>query len=95
MREDRAVDSRQVAQAVELIRALRIQLGEMISQLARIERQNVRAGDTRARALRAEAGALRRDIKEAQSLVDQLEHRYPERHAATRIPRAGSRPVPR
>ncbi len=89
------MDSWQVAQAVEFIRALRVQLGEMTSQLGWIERQNVRAGNARACALRAEAATLRRDLHEAQSLVDQLERRYLARHAPTRIPRGAPRPGPR
>ncbi len=89
------MDRRQVAQAVEFIRALRVQLGEMTSQLGWIERQTVRANNGRASALRVEAATLRRDIKEAQSLIDALERRYPERHAAERVPRAAPRPVPR
>jgi len=89
------MDRRQTAQAVEFIRALRIQLGEMTSQLGWIERQNVRASNSRACALRVEAAALRRDIKEAQSLVDRLERRYLGRHAADGVPRAAPRPVSR
>lgn len=69
----------QVAQAVEFIRVLRVQLGEMTSQLSWIDRQNLTAANARASALRAEAATLRREIKEAQSLVDQLERRYLER----------------
>ncbi len=89
------MDRPQVAQAVELIRALRVQLGEMTSQLGWIERQNMRAGNARACALRAEAATLRRDIKEAQTLIDRLERRYLERHADDGDPRAAPRPVPR
>ncbi|ORW31514.1 hypothetical protein AWB91_14525 [Mycobacterium paraense] len=76
MGEDHPMDRQQVAQAVELVRALRVQLGEMTSQLGWIERQNVRTSNARACTLRAEAAMLRRDIKEAQSLIDRLEHRY-------------------
>ncbi len=93
--EDHPMDRRQVAQAVEFIRALRVQLGEMTSQLGWIERQNVRASNARASALRIEAATLRRDIKEAQSLIDRLERHYLERHAADRVPRAARRPAPR
>jgi hypothetical protein len=67
----------QAAQAVEFIRTLRVQLREMTSQLAWIERQDVtviRKG--RACAMRMEASALRRDIKQAQALIDQLQRRY-------------------
>ena len=48
------------------------QLHDMTTQLARVERQDVttmRKG--RASAVRMEASALRRDIKEAQALIDQ------------------------
>lgn len=56
------------AQAVELVRALRHQLREMTAQLACVERQ--------ACAMRLEAAALRRDIREAQVLIDRLQRRY-------------------
>ena len=89
------MDRWQVAQAVEFIRALRVQLGEMTSQLSWIERQKLTATNARACALRVEAATLRRDIKQAQSLVDRLERCYLERHVADRVPRAAPRPVPR
>jgi hypothetical protein len=63
-------------QAVELIRALRYQLDKMTAQLAWIERQGVTARKSRACAMRLEAAALRRDIKQAQALIDQLQRRY-------------------
>jgi hypothetical protein len=64
----------QSAQAVELVRALRHQLHCMTTQLARVERQEVtsRTG----RQVRMEAAELRRDLKEAQALIDQLQRRY-------------------
>ena len=64
----------QPAQAVELVRALRHQLHCMTTRLARVERQDVsgRAG----REVRMEAAELRRDLKEAQALIDQLQRRY-------------------
>ena len=62
----------QVAQALELIRALRHQLHNMTTQLAWVERQDVTATNGRACAMRMEAAELRRDIHEAQALIDQL-----------------------
>ena len=67
---------RRAAQAVELIRALRHQLREMTKQLAWVERQDVTDRNGRACAMRMEAAALRRDIKEAQFLIDRLQLRY-------------------
>jgi hypothetical protein len=64
----------QPAQAVQLIRALRHQLHYMTTQLARVECHDV-AGRN-GRAVRMEAAELRRDIKEAQALIDQLQRRY-------------------
>jgi len=66
----------QVAQALELVRALRHQLHEMTSQLVWVERQDVTGRNGRACAMRMEAAALRRDIQEAQALIDQLQRRY-------------------
>ena len=62
---------RQAAQAVELVRALRHQLHEMTSQLAWAERHGV-GRNRRACEIRMEAAELRRDIEEAQALIDQL-----------------------
>ena len=67
---------RDVAQAVELVRALRNQLHEMTHQLVRLERQDVTGTSSRASAIRCEATALRRDINEAQILIDQLQRCY-------------------
>jgi hypothetical protein len=67
----------EAAQALELFRALCGQIREMTSQLAWIERQGVTGGKGRACAMRMEATALRRDIKEAQVLIDRLQRRYP------------------
>ena len=64
------------AQAVEFLRALRVQLLEMTGQLACIERQRVTGRNGRACAMRLEAAALRRDIQEAQFLIDRLQHCY-------------------
>jgi hypothetical protein len=65
-----------IAQALELVRALRHQLHEMTTQLAWVERQHVTGRNGRACAMRLEAAALRRDIKEAQVLIDRLQLRY-------------------
>jgi hypothetical protein len=62
----------QVAQAVEFVRALHVHLRKMTSQLAWIERLDV----TSRNAMRVEAAALRRDIDEAQILIDRLHRRY-------------------
>ena len=70
------VDARDVAQAVELVRALRDQLLRMTGRLAWIERQDVPRSNGRAWAMRVEAAALRRDVNEAQMLVDRLQRRY-------------------
>jgi hypothetical protein len=67
----------QGAQAMEFIRTLRVQLLEMTRQLTWIERQDVTGRNARAYAMRAEASALRRDIKQAQALIDRLQRRYP------------------
>jgi hypothetical protein len=89
----------EVAQALELVRALRHQLHEMTTQLARVERQGVgRSG--RACAMRLEATALRRDIREAEALIDRLNRRYggrdPEVHGlAGTVATEPGRPNPR
>jgi hypothetical protein len=62
------------AQAVELVRALRHQLHEMTTRLARVECRDVTG--RKGRAVRIEAAGLRREIKEAQALIDRLERRY-------------------
>jgi hypothetical protein len=66
----------QAAQAVQLIRALRVQQLEMASQLSWIKRQDVTGANARAYAMRAQASALRRDIQEAKLLVERLQRRY-------------------
>jgi hypothetical protein len=66
------------AQAVELVRALRAQLLEMTGQVAWIERQDVTSRNGRACAMRMEAAALRRDIREAQVHIERLRRRYLE-----------------
>jgi len=62
------------AQAVELVRALRHQLHDMTTRLAWVECQDV-AG-RRGRAARMEAAELRRDIQEAEVLIDRLHRLY-------------------
>ena len=68
----------EAAQAMKLVHALRHQLHEMTTQLARIERQDVtgREWPGLGRQMRIQAAALRRDINEAQALIDQLQRRY-------------------
>lgn len=63
-------------QAVELVRALDHQLRKMTGQLACLEREDVTRTNGRAREMRLEAAALRRDIREAQVLIDRLQRRY-------------------
>ena len=82
----------EVAQAVELVRALRHELHEMTTQLARVERQGV-GKNSRACAMRMEAAALRRDIHEARFLIERLERRYLGWHAVGIGSRAPSKPV--
>jgi hypothetical protein len=65
-----------VAQAAELVGALRDQLREMTTKLAWVERQGVTGRNGRACAMRLEAAALRRDIKKAQVLIDRLQRRF-------------------
>ena len=92
--DDHSVGEPEAAQAVELIRALRYQLDKMTAQLAWIERQGVTARNSRACAMRLEAAALRRDIREAESLIDRLQRRYlngderAQQHPAGRQPLA-------
>jgi hypothetical protein len=70
------MDERNAAQAVELVRALCHPLHEMTRQLARLERQDVIDMHGRASAIRCEVAALRRDIHEAQFLINRLYRRY-------------------
>jgi hypothetical protein len=74
--DHRPVGDHDAAQALELLRALRHELDEMTTQLAWVERQDVTGRNGRACALRLEAAALRRDIREAQFLIDRLQRRY-------------------
>lgn len=70
---------RNAAQAAELVSALRDQLREMTTQLARVEHRLLRltAWNHPAHELRLEAAALRRDIAEAKMHMDRLQRRYP------------------
>ncbi len=61
---------------MELVRALREQLNKMTAQLAWVNRQGVTGRSHRASAMRLEAASLRRDINEAQLLIDRLQRRY-------------------
>jgi hypothetical protein len=74
--ENPSVVGLQVAQAVEFVRALHVHLRKMTSQLAWIERQALISRNAQADAMRLEAAALRRDINEAQTLIDRLHIRY-------------------
>ena len=67
---------REVAQARELVRAVRHELHEMTTELAWVERQEVTGRNGRACAMRMNAAALRRDIQEARALIDRLQRRY-------------------
>ena len=69
------VSGSQAIQAMEFVRALHAHLRKMTSQLRWIERQDVTSRNARADAMRLEATALRRDINEAQILIDRL-HRW-------------------
>ena len=85
------------AQAVQLVRALRRQLREMTARLGCVERQDVTHTNRRARAMRLEAAALRRDIREAQVLIDRLHCRYlsGDERTPQRPARGQSRPTGR
>ena len=76
-REDLPEGECQAAQAAEFIRVLRAHLHGMTSRLAWIERHHVAGSNARASAMRTEAASLRREINEAQILIDRLLRRYP------------------
>jgi hypothetical protein len=82
------MESCDVAQAMELVRALRDQLHQMTHQLVLLECEDVTGTTRRASAIRREAAALRLDISEAQILIDRLQHRYlkSDGHAQPRRP---------
>ena len=88
------MDEHDAAQAVELVRALWVQLHEMTRQLSRLERQGVIGTNGRAPAtIRREGAALRRDINEAQFLIDRLKRRYLSSNGHAQAGRPGtSRP---
>jgi hypothetical protein len=75
---------------VELVRALCHQLHGMTTQLDRLERQGVTGTNGRACAIRLEAAALRKDIREAQRHIDRLCRRYYLRGYAADAARATS-----
>jgi hypothetical protein len=91
------VDERDAAQAVELVRALCDQLHETTRRLARLECQGVTGTNGRASAIRCEAAAPRRDINEAQILIDRLERRYlnANEHFRPRLPEQPRRSIAR
>jgi hypothetical protein len=64
----------QRAQAVELVRALCHQLHKTTTQLDQVERQGVK--NARSCAIRLEATALRKDIRDAQRHIDRLQRHY-------------------
>ena len=74
--DDRVMGDCQAAQALQLVRALRHQFHEMTTQLAWVERQDVTGRNGRACAMRLAASALRRDIREAEFLIDRLQRGY-------------------
>jgi len=65
-----------MAQAVEFIRALCEKRDEITHHLAWVEQRAVHSEGSRASALRSEAAVLRRDINEANILIDRLQRRY-------------------
>jgi hypothetical protein len=67
-------DFYQRAQAAELVRALGHQLDDMTTQLDRVERLG--AKHSRSSAIRLEAATLRKDLREAQRLIDRLKRLY-------------------
>lgn len=69
-------DAHDVAQAMELVRALRDQLRQMTREMARLEHLYTCGTSTQAPAIRCEAAALRRDINEATAHIDSLQLRY-------------------
>jgi hypothetical protein len=80
----------EVAQAQELVRALRHQLHETTTQLAWVERQDVTGRNGRTCAMYTEACALRRDYK-FQVLTGLRAQFMPTRHAGPVSPRRNAR----
>ena len=89
------VNAFDIVQAVEFIRALRVQLHEMTNRLAWVERQDLTGRN--GQAWRIEAAALRCDIDEAQILIDRLERRYlnANAHVRPRLPEQPRRSIAR
>jgi hypothetical protein len=85
---------RRVAQAAELNRALRAQLRDMSERLASVERRGLQHGSTLTPALRREAAALRRDIRQAQALIDRLQRSYGDERPRRTPPRYPPHPSP-
>lgn len=84
------------AQAVELVRALRAKVDEMVVQLALAEERTVTTSSARmGSALRLEAAVLRRDIAEALFLITRLQRRYPNVDEHTQHPPRPAQPKPR
>jgi hypothetical protein len=65
------------AQARELLAALLEQVSVMTPRLVRAEREGACGDSSRARTIRREAAALRRDVGQAQFLIERLRRRYP------------------
>jgi hypothetical protein len=75
------VTDRQAAQALKFISALHDQVNEMTTKMAWLERKSARTSSaSMVREARLEAAALRRDISEAQVLIDRLRSRYLKSH---------------
>jgi hypothetical protein len=74
------------AQARELLKALHAQVRDMSPRLARVEREVTLDHTRRARALRQQADALRRDVAHVQFLIERLHRRYPDTTSDTDDP---------
>jgi hypothetical protein len=86
------VEAVDIAQAMELVRALGEEVSEMCSRLARLERQDV-ANRNASR----ETAELRCDISHAHVLIDRLQRKYltGDNHHAQRRPTGNPSPVAR
>jgi hypothetical protein len=84
------VDQHDAAQVMELVRALRERLHEMTCRLVRVGRQGFTLMNSPASAIRCERAELRRDISEAQILVNRLERHYlnSNGYAEPRLPKS-------
>lgn len=76
MADDHVIGKSQPVQAANFVRELQWLVGTMTSRLAWVERRSLMASNARSGALRTEAAGLRRDIREAQSLIERLERCY-------------------